>query len=147
MKPSKKDTWKYKLTAYMISQGISLPGSSIISLAIIWYVTLRTGSGSMVAGVTVTTFLPQALIMLYGGALAVSLFMAYKELPIPHFKLIGLIYFKLRQANAPRLKTEASLLFQQHPEPFSDRLFSHVPQPFACRRLPSQCLKAYGSLS
>lgn len=70
MKPSKKDTWQYKLTAYMVSQGISLLGSSIVSLAIIWYVTLGTGSGIMVAGVTVTTFLPQALILLYGGVLA-----------------------------------------------------------------------------
>ncbi|BAL01648.1 major facilitator superfamily transporter [Oscillibacter valericigenes Sjm18-20] len=70
MKPLKTDSWQYKLTAYMVSQGISLLGSSIVSLAIIWYVTLGTGSGSMVAGVTVTTFLPQALIMLYGGVLA-----------------------------------------------------------------------------
>lgn len=70
MKRIKRNTWQYKLTLYMISQGISLLGSSIVSLAIIWYVTLRTGSGSMVAGVTITTFVPQALIMLYGGLLA-----------------------------------------------------------------------------
>lgn len=54
----------------MVSQGISLLGSSVVSLAIIWYVTLGTGSGSLVAGVTITTFLPQALVMLYGGILA-----------------------------------------------------------------------------
>lgn len=70
MKQTSRETWQYKLTAYMVSQGISLLGSSIVSLAIIWYVTLGTGSGSMVAGVTITTFLPQALIMLYGGVLA-----------------------------------------------------------------------------
>lgn len=70
MKSCNRNTWQYKLTAYMISQGISLLGSTIVSLAIIWYVTLGTGSGSMVAAVTVTTFLPQALIMLYGGVLA-----------------------------------------------------------------------------
>lgn len=70
MKPLKRNTWQYKLTAYMVSQGISLLGSSIVSRAIIWYVTLGTGSGSMIAGVTITTFLPQALIMLYGGVLA-----------------------------------------------------------------------------
>lgn len=65
-----KESWQYKLTAYMVSQGISLLGSSVVSLAIIWYVTLGTGSGSLVAGVTITTFLPQALVMLYGGVLA-----------------------------------------------------------------------------
>lgn len=70
MRISKRDTWQYKLTAYMMSQGISLLGSSVVSLAIIWYVTLETGSGSLVAGVTITTFLPQALVMLYGGVLA-----------------------------------------------------------------------------
>ncbi|WMJ85153.1 MFS transporter [Oscillospiraceae bacterium LTW-04] len=66
----KRSAWQYRLTAYMVSQGVSLLGSSIVSLAIIWYVTLGTGSGSMVAGVTITTFLPQALVMLYGGVLA-----------------------------------------------------------------------------
>lgn len=70
MRMLKKETWQYKLTAYIVSQGISLLGSSVVSLAIIWYVTLGTGSGSLVAGVTITTFLPQALVMLYGGILA-----------------------------------------------------------------------------
>ncbi|MEG0585937.1 MAG: MFS transporter [Christensenellaceae bacterium] len=70
MRISKRDTWQYKLTAYMVSQGISLLGSSVVSLAIIWYVTLGTGSGSAIAGVTITTFLPQALVMLFGGVLA-----------------------------------------------------------------------------
>lgn len=70
MRISKRDTWQYKLTAYMVSQGISLLGSSVVSLAIIWYVTLKTGSGSTIAGVTITTFLPQALVLLYGGVLA-----------------------------------------------------------------------------
>lgn len=70
MRAVKKESWQYKLTAYMVSQGISLLGSSIVSLAIIWYVTLGTGSGSLIAGVTITTFLPQALVMLYGGVLA-----------------------------------------------------------------------------
>ncbi len=70
MRMLKKETWQYKLAAYMVSQGISLLGSSVVSLAIIWYVTLGTGSGSLVAGVTITTFLPQALVMLYGGVLA-----------------------------------------------------------------------------
>ncbi|WMI79993.1 MFS transporter [Anaerotignum sp. MB30-C6] len=70
MRIFKRGTWHYKLLAYMVSQGISLLGSSVVSLAIIWYVTLGTGSGSLIAGVTITTFLPQALVMLYGGVLA-----------------------------------------------------------------------------
>lgn len=70
MNPQKRDAWQYKLTAYMVSQGISLLGSSVVSLAMMWYVTLRTGSGNAVAGVTITTFVPQALVMLFGGVLA-----------------------------------------------------------------------------
>ena len=65
-----KDNWQQRLTIYLISQGISLLGSSIVSLAIIWYVTLKTQSGYAVTGVTLTTFLPQAMVMLYAGVLA-----------------------------------------------------------------------------
>lgn len=66
----KRDSWQFKLFAYMTSQGISLLGSTIVSFAVIWYVTLKTGSGIAVAGVTITTYLPQALVMLFGGVLA-----------------------------------------------------------------------------
>ncbi|WP_278278225.1 MFS transporter [Alkaliphilus peptidifermentans] len=54
----------------MVSQGISLLGSTIVSFAVMWYITLKTGSGVAVAGVTITTYLPQALVMLLGGVLA-----------------------------------------------------------------------------
>lgn len=64
------DNWHFKLFAYMTSQGISLLGSTIVSFAVMWYVTLKTGSGIAVAGVTITTYLPQAIIMLFGGVLA-----------------------------------------------------------------------------
>lgn len=63
-------SWKYKLSAFMFSQGLSLLGSTVVSLAIIWYITLKTGSASMVTYVTLTTFIPQAMVMLYGGILA-----------------------------------------------------------------------------
>lgn len=66
----KRDSWQFKLFAYMLSQGITLLGSTIVSFAVIWHVTLNTGSGIAVAGITITTYLPQALIMLYGGVLA-----------------------------------------------------------------------------
>lgn len=62
--------WKKKFALYMVSQAISMLGSSIVSLALIWYVTLQTSSGMIIAGVTITTFIPQALVMLFGGVLA-----------------------------------------------------------------------------
>lgn len=60
----KEKSWQMKLIVYMLSQTISMLGSSIVSLAMIWHVTLQTNSGISIAGITITTFLPQALIML-----------------------------------------------------------------------------------
>ncbi|MCC0627593.1 MULTISPECIES: MFS transporter [unclassified Clostridioides] len=62
--------WKIKLAIFMASQTISMLGSSIVSLAMIWYITLQTNSGISIAGITATTFLPQALVMLVGGVIA-----------------------------------------------------------------------------
>lgn len=70
LKKAEYDKWQYKLFAYMASQGVSLLGSTIVSFAVMWYVTLKTASGIAIAGVTITTYLPQAIIMLYGGVLA-----------------------------------------------------------------------------
>lgn len=64
------NNWRFKLFAYMTSQGVSLLGSTIVSFAVMWYITLKTGSGIAVAGVAITTYLPQALIMLFGGVMA-----------------------------------------------------------------------------
>lgn len=66
----KEKSWQMKLTVYMLSQTISMLGSSIVSLAMIWHVTLQTNSEISIAGITITTFLPQALIMLAGGVIA-----------------------------------------------------------------------------
>ncbi|MGO0884837.1 MFS transporter [Clostridioides difficile] len=67
---SKEKSWQMKLTVYMLSQTISMLGPSIVSLAMIWHVTLQTNSGISIAGITITTFLPQALVMLVGGVIA-----------------------------------------------------------------------------
>ncbi|QOR34818.1 MFS transporter [Clostridium sp. 'deep sea'] len=70
MLKTKINNWHFKLFAYMTSQGISLLGSTIVSFAVMWYVTLKTGSPIAVTVVTITTYLPQALVMLFGGVLA-----------------------------------------------------------------------------
>ncbi|TCO68912.1 MFS transporter [Marinisporobacter balticus] len=69
-KKTTPDNWRFKLFAYMSSQGVSLLGSTIVSFAVMWYITLKTGSGIAIAGVTITTYLPQALVLLFGGVLA-----------------------------------------------------------------------------
>ncbi|HBE9252440.1 MFS transporter [Clostridioides difficile] len=65
-----KLSWQRKLLIFMTSQTVSMLGSSIVSLSLIWYVTLQTNSGIAITGITITTFLPQALIMLVGGVIA-----------------------------------------------------------------------------
>lgn len=38
-------TWKKKVILFLASQYISLFGSSLVQMAMIWYVTLQTSSG------------------------------------------------------------------------------------------------------
>lgn len=61
-----KLNWKQHLLFFMLSQTVSMLGSSIVSLALIWHVTLQTNSGIAITGITLTTFLPQVFIMLVG---------------------------------------------------------------------------------
>ena len=63
-------TWKRKTVLFLISQGVTLFGSTLVQFAIVWYVTLKTASGAWVAALTVCSFLPQTLISLVSGAWA-----------------------------------------------------------------------------
>ncbi len=62
--------WRRKTAAFLLSQGISLFGSQIVQMAVIWYVTLETSSGMWVTVLTLAAFLPQMLMSLFGGVLA-----------------------------------------------------------------------------
>ncbi|MEW6650711.1 MAG: MFS transporter [Chloroflexota bacterium] len=62
--------WKRRITAFLISQGITLFGSSLVQMAIIWHVTLETSSGKWVAALTLSAFVPQMVISLFAGVLA-----------------------------------------------------------------------------
>lgn len=62
--------WKRKAFAFLISQGITLFGSSIVQMAIIWYVTLETSSGIWVTALTLCSFLPQMFISPFSGVWA-----------------------------------------------------------------------------
>lgn len=52
---------------FLCAQTISLFGSSIVQYAIIWYITLTTGSGKMLTISTLCAFLPQIAISLFAG--------------------------------------------------------------------------------
>ena len=63
-------TWKFSALLFLISQNISLFGSSIVGYAVIWHITLETSSGFWTMMATIFSNLPQIIISLWGGALA-----------------------------------------------------------------------------
>ena len=62
--------WKKKTALFLSSQSLSLFGSNVVQYAIIWYVTLITRSGSVLAISTLSAFLPQIIISLFAGVWA-----------------------------------------------------------------------------
>ncbi|NDL00180.1 MFS transporter [Photorhabdus bodei] len=62
--------WKRKTALFLSAQTISLLGSSIVQFSIVWYITLSTSSGEMLAISVLCAFLPQVLISLFAGVWA-----------------------------------------------------------------------------
>lgn len=65
-----QSTWKRKSILFLISQCITLFGSSIVQMAVMWYVTLETTSGAWVAAFSVCACVPQFLLSFVGGVWA-----------------------------------------------------------------------------
>ena len=65
-----QNNWKSKTMLFLASQCITLFGSMIVQMSIIWYVTLKTSSGGWVAAFTICSYLPQFLISFFAGAWA-----------------------------------------------------------------------------
>ena len=65
-----QNNWKRKTLLFLASQCITLFGSMIVQMAVIWYVTLKTSSGGWVAAFTVCSYLPQFLISFFAGVWA-----------------------------------------------------------------------------
>jgi DHA3 family macrolide efflux protein-like MFS transporter len=59
--------WQRKAVAFLVSQAISLFGSSLVQMAIIWHVTLETSSGAWVTALTLSSLVPQIVISFFGG--------------------------------------------------------------------------------
>lgn len=62
--------WKMKTVLFLLSQGITLFGSSIVQFALVWYITLESGSGLWVSALTLCAFVPQFLISFVSGVWA-----------------------------------------------------------------------------
>ena len=65
-----QNNWKRKALLFLASQCITLFGSMIVQMSIIWYVTLKTSSGGWVAAFTICSYLPQFLISFFAGVWA-----------------------------------------------------------------------------
>lgn len=59
-----------KAALFLLSQNISLFGSSVVAFAIIWYITLETSSGIWLMLSTICSMLPQVVVSLWGGVWA-----------------------------------------------------------------------------
>ena len=62
--------WQRRTLLFLISQCITLFGSTLVQMAIVWYVTLQTASGLWLAAFSVCSYLPQFLISFIGGVWA-----------------------------------------------------------------------------
>ena len=67
---SPTNNWSRKTIVFLLSQCITLFGSTLVQFAIVWYVTLQTSSGVWVSALTVCAYLPQFLISFVGGVWA-----------------------------------------------------------------------------
>lgn len=55
-------SWKSTIVTIWVGQSISLLTSNVLQMAIIWYLTVETGSATIVTLATLAAFLPQALL-------------------------------------------------------------------------------------
>jgi len=65
-----QSNWRKRTILFFASQCITLFGSQIVQMAIVWYVTLQTNSGAWVAAFSVCSYLPQFFVSFIGGVWA-----------------------------------------------------------------------------
>lgn len=62
--------WKRNVALFMIGQGITIFGSSLVSFAVVWHITLETQSGLMMTLIMLAGLLPMFLISPFAGVWA-----------------------------------------------------------------------------
>lgn len=62
--------WKRNATLFLGGQGLSMFGSMLVMYAVMWHVTLKTQSGSMMTLFTIASMLPMFFISPFGGVWA-----------------------------------------------------------------------------
>lgn len=97
----------HKIILFLISQCITLFGSTLVQMAVIWYATMLTSSGSWVAAFTICAYLPQFLISFPGGVWADRY--NRKKLIMGADAVIAFVTFLMMLA-IPRLSSDTALL-------------------------------------
>ena len=70
MDDTQRTGWQKRILLFLTSQCITLFGSTLVQMALVWYATMQTSSGVWVAAFTVCSYLPQFLISFVGGVWA-----------------------------------------------------------------------------
>jgi len=65
-----KNPWKRRVIWFFSGQCVSLFGSQVTQMAIVWHATLETGSGAWVAAFSICSYLPQFVLSFLGGVWA-----------------------------------------------------------------------------
>ena len=104
----KQKNWKSQAMLFLISQCITLFGSTLVQMAIIWYVTIQTSSGVWVAAFTVCSYLPQFLVSFVAGVWADR--HSRKKLIIGADSLIALVTFLMVLA-IPHITDKTIILY------------------------------------
>lgn len=66
----RQNGWKRRTILFFAGQCVTLLGSQIVQMAIVWYVTLTTDSGGWVAAFSVCSYIPQFFVSFLGGVWA-----------------------------------------------------------------------------
>lgn len=98
---------KSRVMLFLISQCITLFGSTLVQMAIVWYVTIQTSSGAWVAAFTVCSYLPQFLISIVAGVWADR--HSRKKLIIGADSMIAFVTFLMALA-MPRITDKTVIL-------------------------------------
>lgn len=63
------DNWKPRFFIVWSGQAVSLVGSGLVQFALVWWLTLTTGSAAVLAGATLAAILPEVFLGPFAGAL------------------------------------------------------------------------------
>ena len=67
---TERPRWRRDVALFLSGQMVSLFGSMLVQYAVLWYLTLTTKDGTVLALSTIFGFLPQAIVSIFGGVWA-----------------------------------------------------------------------------